>query len=121
IDSPTGHFRRTRGQSPHVLRTAPQAVPRPSPLSARFLVNPASANWSTGRRWPEIHRAATTAGLTGDAVFSERPGHLTELARRAADDGASLLVVVGGDGSVNEVANGIAGRDDVEIAVLPRG
>jgi diacylglycerol kinase (ATP) len=32
-----------------------------------------------------------------------------------------LLVVVGGDGSVNEVVNGIAGRDDVEIAVIPRG
>ena len=30
-------------------------------------------------------------------------------------------MVVGGDGSVNEVANGIAGRDDVEIAVIPRG
>ena len=46
---------------------------------------------------------------------------MTELARQAADDGASLLVVVGGDGSVNEVANGIAGREGVEIAVLPRG
>ena len=30
-------------------------------------------------------------------------------------------MVVGGDGSVNEVANGIAGREDVEIAVIPRG
>jgi diacylglycerol kinase (ATP) len=46
---------------------------------------------------------------------------LTQLAREATEDGASLLVVVGGDGSVNEVANGIAGRDGVEIAVLPRG
>jgi diacylglycerol kinase (ATP) len=54
-------------------------------------------------------------------LFSERPGHLAELARQAADGGASLLVVVGGDGSVNEVANGIAGRDDVEVAVLARG
>lgn len=66
------------------------------------------------------HEAAA-AGLNGDALFSERPGHLTELARRAADEGARQLVVVGGDGSVNEVANGIAGRDDVEVAVIARG
>jgi YegS/Rv2252/BmrU family lipid kinase len=33
----------------------------------------------------------------------------------------TLLVVVGGDGSVNEVANGVAGLDDVEIAVIARG
>ncbi|MGH3133709.1 MAG: diacylglycerol/lipid kinase family protein, partial [Gaiellaceae bacterium] len=43
------------------------------------------------------------------------------LARRAADDGAELLVVVGGDGSVHEVVNGVAGRAGVEIAVVPRG
>ena len=52
--------------------------------------------------------AAAAEGLTGDALFSERPGHLTELAREAADGGARRLVVVGGDGSVNEVANGVA-------------
>ena len=32
-----------------------------------------------------------------------------------------MLVVVGGDGTVNEVVNGIAGREDVELAVIPRG
>jgi YegS/Rv2252/BmrU family lipid kinase len=46
---------------------------------------------------------------------------LTELARKAADDGAELLVVVGGDGSVNEVVNGIAGRQEVELAMIARG
>ena len=35
--------------------------------------------------------------------------------------GAGLLVVVGGDGSVNEVVNGIADMEDVALAVLPRG
>jgi len=54
-------------------------------------------------------------------LLSERPGQLGELAREAADAGARLLVIVGGDGTVNEVVNGIAGRLDVEVAVIPRG
>ncbi|HEV3479134.1 MAG TPA: diacylglycerol kinase family protein [Gaiellaceae bacterium] len=86
-----------------------------------FLVNPASANGKTGRRWPQIARAAHAAGLRGEAIFSERPGQLGDLAREAADEGASLLVVVGGDGTVHEVVNGIAQRDGVELALIPCG
>jgi diacylglycerol kinase (ATP) len=59
--------------------------------------------------------------LTGDALFSEQPEHLRELARQAVDDGAGLIVAVGGDGTVNEVASGIAGLGGVELAVIPRG
>jgi diacylglycerol kinase (ATP) len=66
-------------------------------------------------------REAAANGLTGDTLFSQKPGQLTELAAEAAGDGAKLLVVVGGDGSVNEVANGIAGLPDVELAVIARG
>ena|SRR4051812_20761658 len=86
-----------------------------------FLVNPAADNGATGKRWPEIANRAAAAGLDGDALLSQRPGQLTELARRAADDGAELLIVVGGDGTVYEVVNGIAGRADIELAVVPRG
>jgi diacylglycerol kinase (ATP) len=97
-------------------------VSRPSGVV--FLVNPASANGSTGRRWPEIARAAAAQGLAGDALISEAPGHLAELAARAAAGGARTLVVVGGDGSVHETVNGLVGADggaEVELAVLPRG
>jgi diacylglycerol kinase (ATP) len=87
-----------------------------------FLVNPASDNGATGKRWAEIARRAALGGLDGDALFSERPGHLSELARAAAQDGAELLVVVGGDGSVYEAANGLAGLAEApELAVIPRG
>src|SRR5205823_12834076 len=84
-----------------------------------FLVNPASENGTTGRRWPEIANRAAAAGLSGDALLSQRPGQLTELAGRAADDGAEPLVAVGGDGTVHEGANGSAGRTDAERATLP--
>lgn len=91
-------------------------------MRAAFLVNPAAAGGSTGRRWPELAHRAAAAGLVGDAFFSERPGHLSELARETALAGAELLVVVGGDGSVHEVANGLAGlAGPPEVAVVPRG
>ena len=92
---------------------------RKNTIKTVFLVNPAAENGAAGRRWPELAHEAASLGLQGDTCFSERPGHLTELAREAAAD-ADLLVAVGGDGTVNEVVNGIAGLD-VELALIPRG
>jgi len=87
-----------------------------------FLVNPASAAGSTGKRWPEIAHRAAGAGLSGDALLSDGPGELGDLARQAAANGATLLVVVGGDGTVNEVVNGIADlAAPPEVAIIPRG
>jgi YegS/Rv2252/BmrU family lipid kinase len=93
-----------------------------SPISthAVFLVNPASANGATGKRWPELARRASELGLNGETLFSEHPGHLIELARGAVDGGAELVVAVGGDGTLNEVVNGIVGRD-VDLATIPLG
>ena len=53
-------------------------------------------------------------------MLSERPGHLSELARNAVADGATLLVVVGGDGSVHEVADAVVGSN-VDVALIARG
>jgi diacylglycerol kinase (ATP) len=88
-----------------------------------FLVNPASANGSTGRRWPELAHRAAAHGLDGETVFSNRPGHLIELAQRAATTtGTRLVVAVGGDGTVNETVNGLMrAGGDVELAAIPLG
>ena len=85
-----------------------------------FLVNPASDNGRTGRRWAELAHRAAHAGLDGETLFSERPGHLIELAQTAVDRGARLVVAAGGDGTLNEVINGIAERD-VDLATIPLG
>jgi YegS/Rv2252/BmrU family lipid kinase len=91
-----------------------------------FLVNPASDNGKTGKLWPELAHRASESGLVGEALLSERPGQLAELTVRAGEGGAEVVVAVGGDGTVNEVVNGLMrlrelGRPVPELAVVPRG
>ena len=89
-----------------------------------FVVNPASANGSTGRRWPAIAERAANAGLRGEALLTTRPGEAGALVKRAVAHGVRVVVAVGGDGTVHEVVNGLVGSEaasSVELAVLPRG
>ena len=91
-----------------------------------MVVNPASANGKTGRRWPGIVREAKAAGLDPDVRVTEGPGHATELTRRALRDGARQIIALGGDGTVSEVVNGFFDGDETvsaeaELAVVGRG
>ena len=58
------------------------------PTDTVFLVNPASDNGATGKRWPALAHRAAVLGLTGETLLSERPGHIVELAEQAARNGA---------------------------------
>jgi diacylglycerol kinase (ATP) len=94
--------------------------------STVMVVNPASANGKTGRRWPGIVREAKAAGLDPDVRLTEAPGHATELTRQALRDGAERIIAVGGDGTVSEVVNGFfdgegAVAPEAELAVVCRG
>lgn len=87
-----------------------------------FVVNPASGNGAAGKAWPRIEELAAGHGLSGDVFFTERAGHGAELTARAAENGARLIVAVGGDGTVNEVVNGLGpSRSEIELAVIPQG
>ncbi len=55
-----------------------------------------------------------------DAIDTEAPGHATELCRAAADDGYDVVVAFGGDGTVNEAANGLLGSS-TPLCCLPGG
>ncbi len=55
-----------------------------------------------------------------EAVDTQRRGHATDLAREAAAGGIDVAVAFGGDGTVNEVANGLAGSN-VPLTCLPGG
>ncbi|MDB4582431.1 diacylglycerol kinase family lipid kinase [Draconibacterium sp.] len=55
-----------------------------------------------------------------DHVFTEKPGHAIELAQKVSETKYDVVVAVGGDGTVNEVANGLLGRGIV-MGVIPIG
>jgi YegS/Rv2252/BmrU family lipid kinase len=74
---------------------------------AKVIINPVAGASSTRRKWPRISRLLKHIGLSFDYEYTEGVGHAIELARVAASDGYRYLVAVGGDGTVNEVANGI--------------
>jgi len=73
---------------------------------AAVVVNPASANGSTGKRWPEMAASFEQEGLSFVCSLTERPGHATEITRRFLGEGHDLIIAVGGDGTANEVVNG---------------
>ncbi|MGN6699732.1 MAG: diacylglycerol/lipid kinase family protein [Thermomicrobiales bacterium] len=90
------------------------------------IVNPAAGAGQAERRWPALADRLHAAGLAFTAAVTCRPGDATWLARDAAAGGATTIAVVGGDGTVNEVVNGLlaAGADSVTrpaLAILPAG
>jgi len=77
-------------------------------LKARFIFNPHSGS---NRRNPHLRDRArdfiAENGWDASVVSTERPRHATELARRAVDEGCALVVAIGGDGTMNEVASAL--------------
>ena len=83
-----------------------------------LLVNSAASS-VTGRRRVVIHKALS-ADHEVKLAETARRGHATSLARSAAAEGIDAVVVLGGDGTLNEAANGLAGTETA-LAALPGG
>ena len=93
-------------------------------LHAKVIVNPVAGAHSTRRKWPRISKLLKHVGLSFDYEYTEGVGHAIELARAAASDGYQCVVAVGGDGTVNEVANGIlcsTGSGNIALGVVSTG
>ncbi len=85
---------------------------------AKVIVNPVAGAYSTRRKWPRISKLLKHIGLSFDYEYTEGVGHAMELARVAISEGYPYLVAVGGDGTVNEVANGILSATGLQKTVL---
>lgn len=76
--------------------------------TTKVILNPYAGNWAGQRLAHDIVAALRAAGVSHDLVATEGPGHAVELARRAREEGYEVIVAAGGDGTVNEVVNGLA-------------
>jgi diacylglycerol kinase family enzyme len=95
-------------------------------LPTVFIVNPRSAGGATASRLPELRKAADGVLTQVRFLETKAQGHASELARQAVNDGAGCVVAVGGDGTANEVVNGLFEErrpisDDVIFGVVPAG
>jgi diacylglycerol kinase (ATP) len=91
----------------------------PLPL---VIVNPKSAGGSTHERWREISSDLRAHFGPYNVAFTLRAGGGIELAKQGALEGRKFIIACGGDGTINEVANGILNSGvDCELGIFPSG
>jgi diacylglycerol kinase family enzyme len=110
----------TRGQERRLSESAASLEPYAASGKRRMLiiVNPYAATVSDRLRHLVVY--ALKGRFEVDAVDTESRGHATELCREAAHEGYDVVVAFGGDGTVNESANGLLGSD-TPLCALPGG
>jgi len=86
------------------------------------IVNPKSASGATRDRWSSIASDIRTHFGPFNVAFTKTRGDGSEIAKRAVGKGREFIIACGGDGTINEVANGILETgEDVELGILPSG
>ena len=91
---------------------------------AQLIVNPTAGAGKTAKKWPHIKELLQGMGLDFEYALTEAPGHAIELASSAAKKGCKLIISVGGDGTINEVVNGLNDANrlkDVTLGIISTG
>ena len=96
-------------------------------MRVAVIVNPAARKGGAAARWPAIQAELAKRLGPVEPLFTQAPGHATDLARTALAQGVRRFVAVGGDGTVNETLNGLldpSGRlvePDAVLCPVPAG
>jgi len=94
--------------------------------NALLIHNPNAGNGGDGRRrlLDQARRILSSNGIEAELAETAGPGHATEIAQQATREGRQLVIACGGDGTLNEVVNGLAAHQNghrVPLALLPGG
>jgi diacylglycerol kinase (ATP) len=108
------------------MHGAPGGPGRVPGVRLRVILNPAAASGGAARKKAGIVRALTVAGSAPEVVHTEGPGDAGRLVREARRDGVECVVIVGGDGTLNDASQGYLNEDGTvasgpDLALIPSG
>ena len=84
------------------------------------IVNPSARDGKLGKNFHKIEQALISSGLDFDVFMTEGTGHGIEIASSLRESDYDLVVAIGGDGTVHEIANGIRGSSK-RMGIIPMG
>lgn len=91
-------------------------------MTIKLILNPYANRWGAKRRVSQVKLAMSEASLDYDLFITTRPKEGTEVAKQAAASGQySAVIAAGGDGTVNEVVNGLLAAAAPDQPTLPLG
>jgi YegS/Rv2252/BmrU family lipid kinase len=90
-----------------------------------IIVNPIAGNGRALQVWESLKSTAVEANIDFQSALTKHPGHAVSLAREAVKQGGRRILVVGGDGTANEVVNGMflsdVSTEDVVLGMVSSG
>ena len=89
-------------------------------MKARLIYNPTAGPWDVHRALKHICASLQRRGWSVELRMTEKPGDALALARSAAQTNCDVAIAAGGDGTINEVVNGLIGTQTA-LGVLPVG
>jgi YegS/Rv2252/BmrU family lipid kinase len=95
-------------------------------MKLRLIVNPSAGSGRAARRVPHLKRTLEERGIHAEIAETRGPGDATRLVHEARADGVECLLVMGGDGTLNEVSQGYLDErgeplPGPDLALLPSG
>jgi len=86
-----------------------------------FIINPIAGNGSANLLIPKLEYLLTTLSIEADLVFTERPGHASEISKSYYEKGTNYIIGIGGDGTLNEIARPLINKKNVTLGIIPAG
>lgn len=86
-----------------------------------LIINPTSGGGKAQKQWPRIQSALDREKIGYNHFFTTKKGHAISLARELALQGHRHFVVVGGDGTLNEVLNGLCSQNQISVSEFVLG